>query len=137
MNKYLMKKKVVNWLVWLINKVDKSHIMISQHILEESLIIDYKKYIIDDGQWHFISMALGSWVMYPKQVKDRKETIYIDGAMLLEGKVAPSCPNTMTDTAFDSWGKICNCKNPSPPEAYYYCPLCKGAVVLTAKPNDK
>jgi len=33
---------------------------------------------------------------------------------------------------FPENGGVCECKNPPPPEKYYYCPICLKPVVLTA-----
>jgi hypothetical protein len=80
-----MKKRIISWLVWWINKVDPNHSVIKRFEYSWKLSLNQMRYVPDDGKWHHIAMTLESWVKKPKKgrmVSKKKRDFYVDGIIV-------------------------------------------------------
>ena len=87
-----MRKHIINWLVWLMEKIDKNKIFISRVLFDNlTYKMRYRKYVSDDGKWHKIDMTISTWLrVNPKEIKESSE-VFVDGVIVQSKKKEKKC----------------------------------------------
>jgi len=71
-----VKKRIIRFLVWLIDKLDQRAQIQKQFIYTDRIEIVFKKYVPQDGMWHYVQLKFGAWCMAgSKDVKVRDKTL--------------------------------------------------------------
>ena len=83
-----MKRRIADFLVWLLHKLAPYHIELQkQYLGTEKLEVSFSKYIPRDGAWHQVSVNLSLWMLAgnPEVLKRDKDTkMFVDGAVVAE-----------------------------------------------------
>lgn len=74
-----MKKKLLNFLIWLISKLDYRHF--KRCSIGTKIEIDSVNYISDDNKWHKVNYSIEYFIKVGKETKI-KEDVFIDDIML-------------------------------------------------------
>lgn len=70
-----LNKKLVTFLIWILSKLDSD--TLSKCIITDTLEIDMKRYVPQDGEWHRFSYTVDCWIKFNEVVKHEK--VYLDG----------------------------------------------------------
>lgn len=79
----ITKKRIISFLIRLINKIDPDHIETEQLTYGDEIIFKYRKYLPNDNKWHKIGMTFECWAL-ANQAKDKTEKMYVDGVLVSE-----------------------------------------------------
>ena len=86
-----LKRKVVDFLVWLLHKLAPYHMELGkQYLGMDKITVEVGKWIPRDGQWHQVSCNYSAWHFagYPEVQKNgQQKTLMIDGAAITEGDI--------------------------------------------------
>jgi len=83
--KATLKRKIIFSLVWLINKIDPSHVHIKRFEYAWKIALNQMRYVPNDGKWHHLAITLESWVKKNKKFKTtskKKQGFFIDGVLV-------------------------------------------------------
>lgn len=83
-----MKKKFVNFLLWLANRIDRVHL--ERCTIALKVEADFIHFIPDDKKWHYCAITIEHWIKINDKPIEKKK-IYMDGVMV------SSCLREITD----------------------------------------
>ena len=82
-----MKRKLIEFLVWLTFKLDPRRVITGQIIGKGVFTINWQKYVPNDGNWHYVSMNMSCWMLSANPAvlsKDEEEQVYLDGTVITD-----------------------------------------------------
>ena len=71
-----MKRRLVNFLIWLLYKLDPMHM--EKCSVSTSVIADFINYIPDDHKWHYCGLTIDYWIKIGEGLMER-DKIWMDG----------------------------------------------------------